>query len=145
MLRFKEVTKLGELLAAILVQMDRVAGLYTHLDELKGIQRAELQRLINLCEKTEEIPELARWIKYVQKARTEGRIYLQDSGRYVMDATGIEFTCGWPIEVYIPDGPDRGWHIGRVEHAHRYGGYYFFNDTGDHCPLQDGMRVAVRS
>jgi len=144
MLQFKEVTKLGELLAATLDQMDRVAGLYTHLNRLEGVERVELQKLINLCENATEIADLARWVRYLQKPRTEGRIFLQDNGRYVMDTTGIEFTSGRPVEVYITGGPDRGWHLGRVEHAHRYGGYYLFSYTGDHCPLQDGMRVAVR-
>lgn len=140
----REVSKLVELLAATLAQMDRVAGLYPYLDRLEGIERVELQKLINLCENGAEIADLARWVEYLQKPRTEGRIFIQPNGRYVMDTTGIEFTSGRPIEVYNPGGPDRGWHLGRVEHAHRYGGYYFYSDTGDHCPLQDGMLVAVR-
>jgi len=144
MLQFKEISRLGELLAATLVQMDRLAGLYTRLDQLKGIKRVELQKLISLCENGEEIADLARWVDYLQKPRSEGRIFLQDHVRYVMDSTGIEFTCGQPIVVYIPGGPDSGWRLGRVEHAHRYDGYYFYNHTGDHCPLQDGMLVAVR-
>ena len=145
MLQFKGVSKLGELLAATLVQMDRVAGLYHHLDRMENIERVELQKLINLCENCEEIADLARWVGYLQKSRTEGRIFLQDNGRYVMDTTGIEFTCGRPIEIYIPGDLDGDWHIGRVEHAHRYGGYYFYSATGDHCPLHDGMRVAMRN
>ena len=140
----REISKLGELLAATLVQMDRVADLYTHLDHLDGIKRVELQKLISLCENGEEIADLARWVDYLQKPRTQGRIFLQDNGRYVMDTADIEFTCGRPIEVYIPGGTDGGWHLGRVEHAYRYDGYYFYSHTGDHCPLQDGMLVAVR-
>lgn len=144
MLQFKEVSRLGDLLAATLVQMDRVARLYPHLDRLGDIERVELQKLISLCENCDAITYLSRWVEYLQKPRSEGRIFLQDNGRYVMDTTGTEFTCGRAVEVYIPSGPDRGWHLGRVEHAHRYGGYYFYNDTGDHCPLQDGMLAAVR-
>ncbi len=140
----REISKLGELLAATLAQMDRVVDLYTHLDHLDGIKRVELQKLISLCENGEEIADLARWVGYLQKPRSEGRIYLQNNERYIMDTIGIEFTCGQPIEVYIPGGPDGGWQLGRVEHAHRYDGYYFYNHSGDHCPLQDGMLVAVR-
>jgi hypothetical protein len=144
MLRFREVSRLGELLSATLVQMDRVARLYPHLDRLDGIERAELAKLISLCENCDAIAYLARWVEYLQKPRSEGRIFLRASGRYVMDTTGIEFTCGRAIEVYIPGDPDRGWHLGRVEHDHRYGGYYFYSETGDHHPLQDGMLAAVR-
>ncbi len=140
----KEISKLGELLAATLDQMARVVGLYPHLDRLEGIEWVELQKLISLCENGAEIADLDWWVKYLQKPRTEGRVFLQCNGRYVMDTTGIEFTCGRPIEVYITGGPEKGWQIGRVEHAHRYGGYYLYNYTGDHCPLQDGMLVAVR-
>ncbi|KAF1086158.1 hypothetical protein SPSYN_00899 [Sporotomaculum syntrophicum] len=35
--QFKEVEKLGELLAATLAQMGMVAGLYSYLDLLEGI------------------------------------------------------------------------------------------------------------
>ena len=138
-----EISKLGELLAATLAQMDRVARLYPHLDKLEDIERVELLKLINLCENAGEIGDLARWIRYLQKTRTEGRIFLQDNGRYVMDTTGIEFTCGRPIEAYSLYG---GWQIGRVEHAHRYSSYYFYSQTGDeeHYPLRDGLMVAVR-
>lgn len=138
MLRFKEVSKLGELLAAALDQMGRVAALYPHLDRLDGIERVELKRLIVLCENDAAIADLAWWVGYLQKSRIQGRIFRQGSGRFLMDTTGTEFACGRPIEVYITGGPGEGWHFGRVEHAHRYGGYYFYSHTGEHCPLRDG-------
>ncbi len=61
MLQVKEITKLGGLLAATLVQVDRVAGLYPRPEELEGIQLAGLQKLSNICENTGEIPDLASW------------------------------------------------------------------------------------
>jgi len=141
-MNFKEVHKLGELLTATLDQIDRVARLYLYLDQLDGIERVELQKLITLCENAGDILSLARFVEYVQKPRKEGQIFLQDNGRYLMTTTGIEFTCGWPIEVFI-DG--QGWQMGNVEHSEKYGGYYFYNFTGEeNCRLHDGMQVAVR-
>lgn len=148
MLKFKEIGELSELLAATLAQLDRVARLYPYLEELDGINRTELSTLLELCDNCQHIDDLAGFIKYIQLPRTKGQIFLQDNGRYVMDTTGLELTCGRPVEVYAAAGehPDQcQWQIGRVEHSFKHGGYYFYGQSGDQYPLQNGMLVAVRT
>lgn len=147
----REVKILSDLVEATLVQMERVAGLYTHLNQLEGIERAELQRLINLCENQgrDALAGIEQWIHYMKAPRVEGRINLNTRGRYVLETTGIEFTCGRTLEVYVdhlvePHPDERGWHLGRVEYSDEYGGYYFYNSTGSHYALREGMLVAVR-
>ena len=148
----REIKILSDLVDATLVQIERVAGLYPYLNQLDGIGRAELQRLINLCENQgrDALASMDQWIRYIKTPRVEGRIYLNPRGRYVLDTTGVEFTCGRSLEVYVDhlvdsDPGEQGWHLGRVEHSDKYGGYYFYNNsTGSHYALREGMLVAVR-
>lgn len=75
----------------------------------------------------------------------EGILNTRYDGRYeLLDAEGVDltyFTSGSIIELYVDD---YGWVPGRVEYSDNYGGYYFYNETGRHRRLCEGLKVRCK-
>lgn len=71
----------------------------------------------------------------------EGTLHKNANGRYELD--DHEFTSGSSIQIYHQESGY--WLFGRVEHAAKLSGYYFFSDYPHipSFPLWEGMRVRV--
>jgi hypothetical protein len=144
----QEIKRLRDMLGQTIVQMDKMLGLCTGSENLEGIEKAEFAEIMRLCE-VDDVKCLHRKVAYLLKPRWEGRLQKQANGRFAF-ASGnrvLELTCGYKIELFVPDEghEDYGWQFGRVEHSDKYGGYYFFNESGwDHHCLHDGMTAAIR-
>ncbi|MTI85607.1 MAG: hypothetical protein FH756_17350 [Firmicutes bacterium] len=147
----KEVQEFESLLSRVLSKMEQISKLYIHIDNLRGVEQAELIDIIRRCEgkEADDVSGLHRRIRYYLKPRTEGKLEMRSNGRFalVSGSDSFELSCGSAVEVFVADdgNEDNGWQFGRIEHSHNYGGYYFFNESGaDHHPLYTGMLAAVR-
>lgn len=71
----------------------------------------------------------------------EGTLWKNNFGRYEVE--DHEFTCNSPIQIFHSESGY--WLVGRVEHAPKLSGYYFFSEYPDipSFPLWEGMRVRV--
>lgn len=71
----------------------------------------------------------------------EGTIWKNNCDRYEVD--GHVFSCRSPIQVYHEKSGQ--WLVGRVEHAHSIGGYYFYSEYREipSFPLAEGMMIRV--
>ena len=146
-----EVSVLTGLLAMVRVKIEQIPLLYPHLNNAKGIEKEELTKLIALCEGTfsDELAVFHARVRHFSLPRIEGKLILKPNGRYILDNKDYDYelTSGQSIEVYIDneEHDDHGWAFGRIEHAEKYGGYYFYNKGGaEHHKLETGMLAAVR-
>ncbi|ACV63265.1 hypothetical protein Dtox_2456 [Desulfofarcimen acetoxidans DSM 771] len=147
----QEVNELTVILEAVKTKIENITLLYPNLNNAKGIERAEeraeLVKLIAMCEGnfSDDLAIFIEGVKQLTKPREEGRLVVNSAGRYSLN--GYELTCGHRIEVFIEDEnhDDYGWQFGRVEHSEKFGGYYFFNESGEHHKLTIGMLAAVRN
>ena len=146
-----EVNTLTGLLSMVNAKIEQIALQYPQINNAKGIEKAELTRLIALCEGRfiDDLAEFHASIRQLSLPRIEGKLILKNNGRYVIDNKNYdnELTSGQTIEVFIDneEHDDHGWAFGRIEHAEKYGGYYFYNKGGaEHHKLKTGMLAAVR-
>ena len=145
----KEVNELTCILESLKAKIGQIPLLYPNIDKAEGIEKAEIIKLISLCEGyfSDDLAVFIIRVKQLAKPRAEGSLLLVSNGRFSLDINGCEFTSGHKIEVFIEDKKhdDYGWQFGRVEHSEKFGGYYFFNEGGtEHHKLTTGMRAAVR-
>lgn len=151
------IRNLQSILNKAKAQMKIIADMDNRLNQLNCIEKAELKRLVNLCNQDlnnySDIERYIDIIEYTTKKRTEGKLFLAGNGRYRLKAKCKEikeFNCGSEIEVFIDDQnqDDYGWNFGRVEYDHGqrgFNGYYFCNSSGyDNHPLKPGMLAAIR-
>jgi hypothetical protein len=69
--------------------------------------------------------------------KVKGYLTQNENGRYEVD--GYEFTSGDALEFYCTDFNE--WIPARIEHAHKYGGYYIYGYP--ETPLE-GLTVRVK-
>lgn len=72
-----------------------------------------------------------------------GILQKNEGGRYdLIDQDGnvnTYFTSGDLIEIYNGDK----WIKGRIEYDHDFNDYYFYNSSGRHIRLYDGMKARI--
>ncbi|ACV62286.1 hypothetical protein Dtox_1411 [Desulfofarcimen acetoxidans DSM 771] len=145
----KEVNELTRMLETLKAKIEQIPLLYPYIDKSEGIEKAEIKKLIALCEGyfSDDLSVFTERVERLAKRRVEGNLLLKSNGRFSLDNNTREFTSGHKIEIFVEDKKhdDYGWQFGRVEHSEEFSGYYFFNESGiEHHKLTTGMKAAIR-